>query len=79
MALKDAICTTSVLQQPHFNDPFIVYCDASAYVVGVVLQQRDEKDKLHPITFLSQTLDVTQWNWDIYDKELFTIVHTLET
>jgi hypothetical protein len=79
MALKDAVCTTPVLQQPHFDDPFIVDCDASAYVVGAVLQQRDEKDKLHPIAFLSQTLDTTQRNWDIYNKELFAIVHALET
>jgi hypothetical protein len=33
MALKDTVCTAPVLQQPQFEDPFIVDCDASAYAV----------------------------------------------
>ena len=78
-ALVDAVCTAPVLQQPHFDDPFVIDCDASAYVIGAVLQQGGEKGKLHPIAFLSHTLDVTQRNWDIYGKELFTVVHALET
>ena len=48
-------------------------------MIGTILQQGGEKGKLHPIAFLSRTLDVTQRNWDIYDKELFAVVHTLET
>ena len=78
-ALIDAVCTTPVLRQPHFKDPFTIDCNASAYAVGTVLQQGGEKGKLHPITFLSQTLDATQGNWDIYNKELFAVVHALET
>ena len=78
-ALIDAICTAPVLCQPRFEDPFIIDCDTSTYAIGAVLQQGGEKGKLHPITFLSRTLDVTQRNWDIYDKELFVVVHALET
>ena len=78
-ALIDAVCTAPVLHQPRFNDPFIIDCDASAYTVGAVLQQGGEKGKLHPVAFLSRTLDTTQRNWDIYDKELFAVIHALET
>ena len=78
-ALIDAMCTTPVLHQLQFEDPFIIDCDTSAYTIGAVLQQGGEKGKLHPITFLSQTLNATQRNWDIYDKELFAVVHALET
>ena len=78
-ALINAVCTAPVLCQPQFDDQFIVDCDTSTFVISAVLQQRDEKDKLHPITFLSWTLDVTQRNWDIYDKELFAVIHTLTT
>ena len=78
-ALVDAVCTAPILRQPRFEDPFVVNCDASAYAIGTVLQQEGEKGKLHPITFLSQTLDATQRNWDIYDKELYAVMHTLET
>ena len=78
-ALIDAICTAPVFRQPRFEEPFIVDCDASAYALGAVLQQGGEKGKLHPVAFLSRTLDATQRNWDIYDKELFAVVHALET
>ena len=73
------MCTAPVLRQPRFEEPFIVDCNASAYALGAVLQQEGEKGKLHPVTFLSQTLDAMQRNWDIYNKELFTVVHALET
>jgi hypothetical protein len=78
-ALIDTVCMAPVLHQPRFEDPFILDCDASAYAVGAVLQQGGEKGKLHPVAFLSRTLDATQRNWDIYDKELFAVVHALET
>ena len=52
-ALVDAVCTTPVLRQPRFEDRFTIDCDASTYAIGAVLQQGDEKGKLHPVTFLS--------------------------
>ena len=76
-AIINAVCTAPVLCQPQFEEQFIVDCDTSAFAIGAILQQGDEKGKLHPVAFLSQTLDATQRNWDIYNKELFAIVHTL--
>ena len=52
-ALVDAVCTAPVLRQPRFKDQFTIDCDASAYAIGAVLQQGDEKGKLHPVAFLS--------------------------
>ena len=78
-ALVDAVCTAPVLQQPWFKDQFTINCDASTYAISAVLQQGDEKGKLHPIAFLSRTLNATQQNWDIYNKELFAVVHALLT
>ena len=59
-ALVNAVFTAPVLRQPHFEDPFVIDCDASAYALGAVLQQGGEKGKLHPVAFLSRTLDATQ-------------------
>ena len=59
-ALVDAVCTAPILRQPHFEEPFIIDCDVSAYALGAVLQQGGEKGKLHPVAFLSRTLDATQ-------------------
>jgi RNase H-like domain found in reverse transcriptase/Reverse transcriptase (RNA-dependent DNA polymerase) len=61
-ALVDAVCMAPVLRQPQFEDQFTIDCDASAYAISAILQQGDEKGKLHPITFLSQTLNAMQWN-----------------
>jgi hypothetical protein len=60
--LIDAVCTAPVLRQPWFNNQFIVNCDASTFAIGAILQQKDEKDKLHPVAFLSWTLYATQQN-----------------
>ena len=51
--LVDAVCMAPILQQPHFEDQFTIDCDTSAYAIGAVLQQGDEKGKLHPVAFLS--------------------------
>ena len=59
-ALVDAVCMAPILRQPHFEDPFVVDCDASTYAIGAILQQEGEKGKLHPVAFLSRTLDTTQ-------------------
>ena len=72
--LKNAITAAPVLMQPNFENPFIVDTDASDHAIGVVLQQKDNKGKLHPCAYLSRTLDKTQQNWDVYDKELFAVV-----
>ena len=52
-ALVDTICMTPILQQPRFEDQFTIDCNASIYTIGAVLQQGDEKGKLHPVAFLS--------------------------
>ena len=52
-ALVDAVCMAPVLWQPRFKDQFMINCNASTYAIGTVLQQGDEKGKLHPIAFLS--------------------------
>ena len=57
----------------------MIDCDTSAYAISTVLQQGHEKGKLHPVAFLSRTLDAMQWNWDIYDMELFAFVLALVT
>ena len=69
--------TAPILRHPDFKCPFIVDTNASAYAIGAVLQQRDEKGKLHPIAFMLKTMDSSQHNWDIYTKELFVVVEAL--
>src|SRR3954467_12524171 len=54
--LKKALVSAPVVQPPDWNLPFEFMCDASDYVVGVVLGQRVDK-KLNVIHYASKTLD----------------------
>ena len=50
--LKKALITAPIVQPPDWNLPFEIMCDASDYVVGVVLGQGVDK-KLNVIHFAS--------------------------
>jgi hypothetical protein len=52
-------------------------CDASDYVVGVVLRQIIGKN-LHVIAYTSRMLDGAQCNYHTTEKELFAVVFALE-
>ena len=53
--------------------PFEITCDASDYVVGVVLGQRVDK-KLNVIHYASKTLDIAQRNYATIEKEFLAVV-----
>ena len=60
--LKKALISAPIIQLPDWNLPFEIMCDASDYVVGVVLGQRVDK-KLNVIHYASKTLDSAQRNY----------------
>ena len=71
--LKKSLISAPIVQPPDWNLPFEIMCDASDYVVGVVLGQRVDK-KLNVIQYASKTLDNAQRNnatteknsWQLY-------------
>ena len=70
--------TAPVLHLPDVGRPFIVMTDASLLASGGVLMQQDGNGDLHPCAYLSQTFSPAERNYDIYDRELLTIIHALE-
>ncbi|CAM8957393.1 unnamed protein product [Rhodiola kirilowii] len=54
--LKQALTSTPIIRAPDWGQPYEVMCDASDYVVGAVLGQRDEKKPV-VIYYASRTLD----------------------
>jgi hypothetical protein len=52
-------------------------CDASDYVLGVVLGQRKE-DRVHAIYYASKTLNEAQLNYATTEKEFLVVVFTFE-
>lgn len=76
-ALKDALCSSPVLAVYKNNLPLRVECDASDFALGAVLSQLQD-EKWHPLAYYSKSLNETERNYEIYDKELMAIVVSLE-
>jgi hypothetical protein len=59
-ALKDKFAKTPVLLMPDPAKPFVIESDASKFVTGVVLRQKDENGDWHPCGYISHSFDATQ-------------------
>lgn len=70
----------SQLQHPNPERPFVVEVDASDVGVGPILSQcTGEKEKLHPIAFLSKKkLLSAEQNYDVGNREILAIKLALE-
>src|SRR4051812_32472196 len=64
-----------VLAMPKDNVPFMIECNASKGTLGAILLQKQD-NKWKPVTFLSKALNKMEQNYEIYDKELLTIMIT---
>ena len=63
------------------NDPNRKTCievDASGFATGVVLSQEGEDGKFHPIAFHLESMSDAERNYEIYDKEMLTIIRALQ-
>ena len=74
--LKDKITSQLVLALPKRDGKFRVETNTSEYAIEEVLFQEQER-KWKPITFLSRIIELAERNYEIYDKELLTIVEAL--
>ena len=62
---------------PDWSKEFELMCDASDYVVGVVLGQQQDK-VFHAIYYASKVLNDAQMNYATTEKEMLAIVYALE-
>jgi hypothetical protein len=76
--LKRTVIEASILT--HFDSKKQIYIksDSSDFVFAEVLSQMKENDELHSVTFFSKNLVSIECNYEIYDKELLTIVRCFE-
>ncbi len=75
--LKRLLAEEVVLAIPTEEGKFHVKADASEGAIGAVLSQ-EQDGKWCPVAFLSKSLTVMEHNYKIYDKELLTIMLTLD-
>jgi hypothetical protein len=76
--LKTAFRTALILCHFDYEREIIVKTDASDYVSAGVLSQYDDDGILHPVTFFSTKHSPAECHYEIYDKELMTIVRCFE-
>ena len=59
---------------PNFERLFIVETDASDMATGTILIQRGKDGQLHKCAYRSSKMSPSEQNFDIYDKELLSII-----
>src|ERR1700731_2861159 len=72
-SLKSAFSSAPILSHFIPGALLIVETDASDYAVTAILSMVTLDGKVHPITFHSRTLGISELNYDTHNKELLTI------
>ena len=75
--LRAKLISEPILRQPQLDQQFEIKVDASGFAIGVVLMQRDQEGKKHPVAYFSATLTEAERNYDIFSLELYAIVWAL--
>ncbi|XP_059311714.1 uncharacterized protein LOC132063262 [Lycium ferocissimum] len=75
--LKERLTTAPVIVTPDWSLPFELMCDASGFAIGAVLGQRHNKI-MHPIYYVSRTLNAAQMNYTVTEQELLAMVYAFE-
>ncbi len=74
--LKRRMAEDVILAILNDDDPFRVEANTSEGAVGTVLSQQQNR-VWRPMAFMSKSLSATEWNYEIYDKELLAIMLVL--
>ena len=76
--LKETFLSAPVIKMPDTTKPYFFMTDASLTTSGGVLMQKDSSRDLHPCAYHSATFFPAEWNYNIYDRELLTIIQALK-
>jgi len=76
--LKKAFMMRPVLAAPDLDKEFRVEVDASNYATGGVLSMKCSDDLWRLVAFISKSLNDTERNYKIHNKEMLAIVRCLE-
>jgi len=76
--LKKQFTKEPVLVAPDIDKKMRMEMDASDYVMGGVLSMECKDGLWRPVAFLSKSLNKTERNYEIHDKEILAIVRGLE-
>jgi len=63
---------------PDLDREFRVELDASNFAMGGVLSIKGEDNKWRPVVYISKSLNKTERNYEIHNKEMLAIICCLE-
>ena len=76
--LKNILSETTTLAHPNYNEPFVLFTDASNYCIGACLAQADKQGHLRPLGYFSKTMTRTQCKYSTTKKEALALVSALK-
>jgi len=77
--LKKRFTQEPVLAAPDLDKIMRIEVNASDYAMEGVLSMEREDRKWRPVAFLSKSLNETERNYEIHDKEILAIIRGLES
>ena len=78
LSVKSILSSAPILRPPDLDKPFSIACDASDKAIGAVLLQIHD-GILHPVSYLSQKLNVHQQRYSVIEKECLALVTAVRT
>ena len=76
--LKKVFITELVLAIPDLNKKIRVKANTSDYATEGVLLVKCENKKWKPVAFISKSLNTTEQNYKIYNKEMLVVIWCLK-
>lgn len=76
--VKEKITSPPVLTFPNFKASFIVETGASSVALGVVLAQKKEDGKIHPVYYSSRTMNDAERKYSACKREALAVVFALK-
>ena len=78
MLLKNSFTSSLVLIYPNYKYLFRLEMNTSDFASGAILSQEVLGDGWHLIAYLSKSFNIVEKNYDIFNKELLAVIHTLD-
>ena len=72
--LQRQVAEEVTLRIPDDEGQFRIETDASEFATRAILSQQDRAGIWKPVAFISQSLNETEWNYEIYDKEMLAVM-----
>jgi len=76
--LKEKFTKEPVLAVPDLDKKMRMEVDALDYAMGEVLSMEYEDGRWRPVAFLSKSLNETERNYEIHNKEMLAVIQGLE-